>query len=583
MLILTLLAKGDLLKVLWGDKMNRDNVDKEYKSFKIPEWQQLQEGQTTTVSPSTKNDVKEVLGDGLFYEIEYDSCPIEGVGKFVLQSQKVQPPQKDEIRELFYRMRDIATAYRSPFTNYSTMFDKSVQQDNAKVFYKQAVFMKSFEDAYPSQVPFSSYFPYYQMLGYEQLRTYFTWRTQVRKGIVCPTSLSYVILYIYELLHNIGVESPQDGLDKLMSFWMAFKQHDASIDQYMVRWVKDYHIYYNLPQAFKHFTQEYDLTQHYLEIADPEDRFDLFCSISKYDIRKSIFFCDETSKLITHCFYFVMQKIREGFDAAGMQLDDVLFCPTKRIVTWKPFKDALFYQWIKQPDRKVVLSADEIYICSKNKWTFSTLIAAEKDKQFIGYVIKKMESVLRVLTNFRFKITANIDLVNPQMLDTLKKSGVFIETIIQNAVVAFYTDATKTVVTVDHAALARIRQEALVTQEALIVEEQTEGNALPPHKIDCSLPDHYVVPDDPGIQSAPVDGNWGVLKDVLTQCELQALLLILQGGDIKQFADDANVMLEVLADGMNQKAMDCIGDNLLDDQLMLYEDYEQQVKGMVES
>jgi hypothetical protein len=40
-------------------------------------------------------------------------------------------------------------------------------------------------------------------------------------------------------------------------------------------------------------------------------------------------------------------------------------------------------------------------------------------------------------------------------------------------------------------------------------------------------------------------------------------------------------MLEVLMDGINEKAMDIIGDNILDD-LEIYEDYKDQVKGMVE-
>jgi len=42
----------------------------------------------------------------MFYEIEYDSSPYPGVGKFVLkpQPQKIGEPEKDEIRELFGQM-----------------------------------------------------------------------------------------------------------------------------------------------------------------------------------------------------------------------------------------------------------------------------------------------------------------------------------------------------------------------------------------------------------------------------------------------------------------------------------------------
>lgn len=567
--------------------MSEENTDKKYESFKIPDRQQVQEGRAANALPQTKKDTQHSLSDGLYYEIEYDSCPIEGVGKFVLKSQKIEPPEKDEIRELFYSMRDIARQYRSPYTNHSHFYDKRAQQDNAIIFYKQAVFMKDFEDNYPEQVPFNSYFPYYQMLGYEQLRTYFTWRTNVRKGLVNNASLSYVFLYLYELLNNVGVDSPQDGLDKLVSFWTSFKKHDSSIDKYIIRWLKDYYIYYKLPQPFKHFIIEHNLTKYYPDITDLEDSFDLFCSISKYNIKKSVFYTDETRKLITDCFYFVIEKIRHEFDIAGINFDKILFSPTKRISIWTPFKDALFYQWLKQPDRRVVISENEIYICSKNKWTFSNNITTETGRQFIGYIMKQMESVLRKLTKYKFKITANIAMVNPEMLNTLINSGLFIETIVKSAVTEFYREATKTVVTVDHASLARIRQEALATQEALIVAQLTEPIDSSPPPITLPAQNQNILPVLSDTGPTLVSNSWESFRDALSENELKALEIILQDENnkihlLKKFADTNSIMLEVLADGINEKAMDYISDNILDDELSIYEDYENQVKGMVE-
>ena len=547
--------------------MNGDNTDKKYESFKIPNRKQGQENS---------------LPHGLFYEIEYGTYPIEGAGKFVLKSQKIEPPEKDEIRELFNSMRDIARQYRLPFTNYSRFFDKRVQQDNAKIFYKQAVFMKDFEDDYRSQVPFSSYFPYYQMLGYEQLRTYFTWRTHVRKGVVNNTSLSYAFLYIYELLNNVGADSPQDGLDKLVSFWNSYKNHDSSIDKYVLKWLKDYHIYYSLSHTFKDFVEEHNLTKHYPKISDSKNNFDLFCSISKYDIRKSIFFTEETSTLITGCFYFVIEKIRKDFEIAGINLDDALFSPTKKMTVWKPFKEALFYQWLKQPDRRVVISENEIYICNKNEWTFSTIITTEKGRRFIGYVMKQMEAVLRKVTKYKFKITANINIINQDTLNELKKSGLFIEKIVSAAVIEFYREATRTVVKVDNASLARIRQEAIATQKSLIVEEQTEQITSAHIQTALSLQSQNIFADYSDNDSEAVSDVWKSLKDSLSKIELQALAMILQGENIKKFADSNTIMLEVLADGINEKAMDYMGDNILDDELAIYEDYKEQIKGMIE-
>ena len=39
------------------------------------------------------------------------------------------------------------------------------------------------------------------------------------EGRVEHVSLSYAFLYIYELLNNIGVDSPEEGLGQLLFFW----------------------------------------------------------------------------------------------------------------------------------------------------------------------------------------------------------------------------------------------------------------------------------------------------------------------------------------------------------------------------
>jgi len=68
----------------------------------------------------------------------------------------------------------------------------------------------------------------------------------------------------------------------------------------------------------------------------------------------------------------------------------------------------------------------------------------------------------------------------------------------------------------------------------------------------------------------------------LSTVELQALGVLLEGADFKSFADSQGVMVEVLADGINEKAMDAIGDGLMDEEFVLYEDYIEEVRKLVE-
>jgi len=583
--------------------MSENNENKKYESYKIPSSRQAdQRSGFFQASPKTTAKPISSLDDGIFYEIEYDSCPIPGAGKFVLKPQKIEEPQKDEIRDLFDQMRDIARTYGSTY-NFSRFFDRRVHQDNAAIFYKQGMFMKDFTDNYSGNKQFSQYFPNYQLMGYEQLRTYFTWRTEVRNGNVTDISVSYAFLYIYELLSNIGVNDSQDGLDKLMFFWKNFRIYDKTIDKYVLRWLKDYYIYYELPLSWEEFVKKYDLAESYPNIAKTD--FDLFCSISKYDIRKSTFFTDETSQMITDCFSYVLEKIRKDFETVGMNFDEALFHPTKKIVTWDPFKDALFYHWVNQPDRQIIFSKNEIYMYKRNQWTFSTNITTEKGRQFISYIMKQMEADLRKITKYRFKLTANINMVHEETIRRLTKKGLFVEKIVTDAVTLFHREATKTVVRVDSDSLARIRQEALITQEALIVEEQTQQKDIliveeqtqqkdiliveeqtqqkdiTPVPILFSTQNQNVFADSSDTEYEPSSSVWDGLKDNLSEEEVQALVVILKGDDLKLFADECGVMLEVLVDGINEKAMDYIGDNLIDEEFILYDDYKYQVKEMV--
>lgn len=564
--------------------MNEFIDNKKYESFKIPDRQQVQEDGTSQTTSQVKTDTSSTLDDELFYVIDYNLSNIEGVGKFVLKSQKIEPPVKDEIRSLFHSMRDIARANRTLYFGNNRFYDNRAQQEKANIFYKQGMFMKDFTDSYNEITQFKEYFPYYQMMSYEQLRTYFTWRTEVRKGNVTEISLSYVFLYIYELINNIGVDDPQDGLNKLMSFWTAFRVYDNTIDKYVLKWLKDYHIYYQLPQSFKEFIEKNNLSKHYPKIADTDDNFDLFCAISKYDIRSSAFFTDEKIKLITDCFYFVTNKLRQVFVKNGIQFDESIFQPTKKMSVWQPFKGALFYHWMKQSDRRIVLSENEIYICSQNNWAFNTVITTESGRQLIGYIMKQMESVLRVATKYKFKLTANLGTVSHEVVGKLNETGLSLEKIVSDAVMKFYKETTKTVVSVDLSALSKIRQEALDTQEKLIVEEQNEPFIPIPVPLNLSLAMPQDMPPIPETvdESTAISDAWESLKNALSETEIQALLVVMLGEtDIKRFADDNGVMLEVLIDGINEKSIDFVGDNLLDEKFIIYDDYKEQVKEMV--
>jgi hypothetical protein len=440
-------------------------------------------------------------------------------------------------------MRGIARVHR-PISDYRGLFERQIHNNQAEVFYWQGMFMKDFADSYTEKAEFSAYFPHYQMMRFEQLRTYFTWRTAVREGHVADISLSYAFLYIYELLNNIGAASPEDGLEKLASFWKAFSLHNSAIDRYLPRWLKDYYVYYNL-------------AGHYPKTSETNDSFNSLCAVSKYDIKKSAFYTDENAKLIADCFNFAIDKIKLVFTQNNIHFDESI----KQMTEWKPFKDALFHPWLelssRQPDRRVVLSENEIYICNQNKWTHSTVVVTDSGRQLIGYIMKQTEVTLRKIFRYKYKLSADASTVLQYKLP--------LEKIVSDAVYEFHREANKIIVNVDNKALSTIRQEALLTQEKLIVPDVGEAVLSAPSVVDET------------IKEPIISSGWTGLKNALTAVEIGALSAPI----LKKYADEQGIMPEVLIDGINEKAMDFIGDNLMDDEFVIYDDYIEQIKELI--
>lgn len=116
----------------------------------------------------------------------------------------------------------------------------------AELFYRQGLLMADFEDDCPYNGTFKSYFPTYNAMSDRQLRGYFTWRAQVRRGTVEKTSTSFAFLYLYELICGIGVDNPLDGFNKIKAFWDAYRAFEPGIDRFARVWLQDYAVFHGL-------------------------------------------------------------------------------------------------------------------------------------------------------------------------------------------------------------------------------------------------------------------------------------------------------------------------------------------------
>ena len=119
-----------------------------------------------------------------------------------------------------------------------------------ELFLRQAKLLEDFTDNAPESADFFSYYPTYRDMSDRQLRTYFTWRTKVRRGIVEHIPLSYAEVYCFELLNQIGVPDPETGFQMLRQFYYDYGKVDPHNGLcYFSSWMHDYVIYYGMDAA----------------------------------------------------------------------------------------------------------------------------------------------------------------------------------------------------------------------------------------------------------------------------------------------------------------------------------------------
>lgn len=95
-------------------------------------------------------------------------------------------------------------------------------------------------------VPFKSYWPTYDHMSSAQVKWYFYWREEVRSGRYPDTDLSYLFLYVYELINGIGWTYPEQGWQLMDGVRNAYRERYSKLDAYMREWLFDFSLAHGL-------------------------------------------------------------------------------------------------------------------------------------------------------------------------------------------------------------------------------------------------------------------------------------------------------------------------------------------------
>jgi len=414
------------------------------------------------------------------------------------------------------------------------------------------------------------------------LRGYFSWRTRVRDGIIDKTSLSFVFVYIYELLMQIGVSSAEEGFYKIKNFWQGYKDIDPKINYYIKLWLKDYVIYNNLD---KHLLDDFSdinfdktiltLINCYSHSADAV--FSALNSLSSYNLENSRFY-KLYSDDVKYVVYNVFAELTEYYNKKRKNSICEKFFG--KIITnqYAMFSSAVFYNHEMHKDSIYEINAVCKYICRNGKWTYERFFFFKDKNKQIGELLKTIDFIMR--QEYDFKSTLKVN----------KVIKVY-QVIIQKVIGELLEDKKKKSapkIEIDISKLQNIRKTALEIQNKLIVED-SEEITIPDTKPVAEKYNDFI----PLMEAEPNNINKNAIvpraaaqadAENLSNIEYEFMKCLLYGENYSDLVKSNGLMLSVLVDSINEKLFDMFCDTVLifeGDEPELIEDYEDELKAII--
>lgn len=155
-------------------------------------------------------------------------------------------------------------------------------------------------------VPFQTYWPTYDEMQPRQLSWYLHWRGEVRSGRYPDTDLSYLFVYLYELIHGVGWEEPAQGYELMERVWLGYRERYPKLDGYVREWLYDLGLAYKLdlepsipmrklPRSMSPELKELEWKRRFS--AEPLAlEWDMLLQLIDYEVEKSRFFAERGRK-----------------------------------------------------------------------------------------------------------------------------------------------------------------------------------------------------------------------------------------------------------------------------------------------
>lgn len=340
--------------------------------------------------------------------------------------------------------------------------------------------MKRFENKTEDSAYFHEFYAYYPTYGdmsSSQKKWYFYWRNKVRNNSYPETGLSYIFVYIYELLCGIGTRDESDGLNKLMAVWKNYRQDYPSLDKYLSEWVFDYCQIHNLPYKPMHFD---DITV----LNDIEMNRLIEEHNSEHPLKLPLYLIKGLSdyKITRSRFYQSHGQLMKSAVPKVIALADMYF--------WQKEDKGLLGKF---GPTKVSTVSRTVYSSTMltemtQKYTYTDYVKAKNLRDTITDLIKFSENILRSIEGVSGRVKSNGTIQRYEELQTIikkflyktygKKPSVTKPVVKTHGILTYKPNKSESPVVLDFEKIERLRKESDNVREILEVQEEEEEKVL---------------------------------------------------------------------------------------------------------
>lgn len=406
-------------------------------------------------------------------------------------------------------------------------------------------------------VPFFSYVPKYNQMTDRQLDWYLTLRDCIRQEVYPATDFSYLLLLVYEVINLGGQGDPAAGAETLLRIWRHYRAVYPRLETCLSEWICDYCLIHRLPPPVLSYEERTaimsgcTLKEFYVSGGKTGYLQALLCFASNYDYRKSKFCSTETLPLFDRVIPTVLSHVIDAASTDGRLFSDIRMDDSR--LQRLAYSGALC---ASSAQRKIDVRYCSFSRSHELRFLITDIVKYTENRLRASLGIRSRMTVYALPTDTRALIDAECDRLLPRREPVRKRKPVEVPEYEK-----LYDIPAKPL---DPQHAAEIERQSWDTARELIEAFETAEDLPEPSPAPIPAPKADPVPTAAPVPEAdplpPTDDN--------PFAPYRAFLLALLDGDnsaARAAAAAVGKLPDVMADEINELAVDRFGDILLED------------------